>query len=599
MRKYISGYVSVFLIASLFLPSFFPLSAAEQQTKSSKPEAEWVKRSNENSKILLEVLASFNPEIASQIGVEGVDDQVADLKPGVNERTKKAVRDALEKLKSKQSTETSPEVRQDLDLLIKVSNDTIKGIDLNEQYQLPYFNVSQTVFQGIRALLDEQVPPSRQSTALVRLKRYAGVEEGFTPITVLAEQRTREKIDDKNLLGPIKLQVEKDLKNSAFFVQGIAQLFDHYKITGYKEPYEKLKAQIAQYDDFVRKEILPKSREDFRLPAPLYAFSLDQSGIDVEPLALAAQARTAFASIQKGMQDFAGKIAKERGMKSSDYRDVIRELKMKQLVGEAILPHYQKRIGDIEQIIRREKLVTLPERKMRIRLATEAESAGTPAPNMRIPRLIGNTGEMGEFVLPLSIPAAPGSPEAMQKFDDFTFEAASWTLTAHEGRPGHEMQFASMIEKGVSNARGIFALNSVNVEGWGLYAEAIMQPFEPTEGQLIALQSRLMRAARAFLDPELQLGKLKREEAKQILLNDVVLSDAMATQEVDRYTFLAPGQAPSYFYGYTLLLNLRKEVEKVMGAKFNQQEFHDFILSQGLLPIHMLEKAVKEKFIGS
>jgi Bacterial protein of unknown function (DUF885) len=258
-------------------------------------------------------------------------------------------------------------------------------------------------------------------------------------------------------------------------------------------------------------------------------------------------------------------------------------------VGEAILPHYQKRIGDIEQIIRREQLVTLPERKMRIRLATEAESANTPAPNMRIPRLIGNTGEMGEFVLPLSIPAAPGSPEAMQKFDDFTFEAASWTLTAHEGRPGHEMQFASMIEKGVSLARGIFALNSVNVEGWGLYAEAILQPFEPTEGQLIALQHRLLRAARAFLDPELQLGKIQRDAAKQILLKDVVLSDAMATQEVDRYTFLAPGQAPSYFYGYTRLKALRADVEKQMGPKFHQQEYHDFILSQGLLPVDMLE----------
>lgn len=47
----------------------------------------------------------------------------------------------------------------------------------------------------------------------------------------------------------------------------------------------------------------------------------------------------------------------------------------------------------------------------------------------------------------------------------------------------------------------LFAFNSVNVEGWGLYAEAEMKPFEPLDGQLIALQHRLLRAARAFLDP--------------------------------------------------------------------------------------------------
>ena len=97
--------------------------------------------------------------------------------------------------------------------------------------------------------------------------------------------------------------------------------------------------------------------------------------------------------------------------------------------------------------------------------------------------------------------ASPSSG-AMQGFDDFTFDAASWTLTAHEARPGHELQFASLVEKGVSLARAVFAFNSVNVEGWALYAEAEMKPYLPLDGQLIGLQHRLMRAARAFLDPE-------------------------------------------------------------------------------------------------
>jgi uncharacterized protein (DUF885 family) len=40
-----------------------------------------------------------------------------------------------------------------------------------------------------------------------------------------------------------------------------------------------------------------------------------------------------------------------------------------------------------------------------------------------------------------------------------------------------------------------------------------------------------------------------------------------------------PGQANSYFYGYTRLLALRKETEKALGAKFDQKKFHDFILN--------------------
>jgi uncharacterized protein (DUF885 family) len=212
---------------------------------------------------------------------------------------------------------------------------------------------------------------------------------------------------------------------------------------------------------------------------------------------------------------------------------------------------------------------------------------------------VGNKGEQGEFVLPLNIPAPPGSKQATQKFDDFTYSAASWTLTAHEARPGHELQFAAMIEHGVSDARAVYAFNSTNVEGWGLYAEAIAKPFMPAEGQLVSLAARLQRAARAFLDPELQAGKVTPEEAKRILMQDVVLSEAMANQEVERYTFRSPGQATAYFYGYTRLSELRNEVEKVLGDKFNQQEFHDYILSQGLLPPNLLRKAVLERFVDA
>jgi uncharacterized protein (DUF885 family) len=79
----------------------------------------------------------------------------------------------------------------------------------------------------------------------------------------------------------------------------------------------------------------------------------------------------------------------------------------------------------------------------------------------------------------------------------------------------------------------------------------------------------------------------------------VVLSHAFATEEVERFTYRAPGQANSYFYGYTRLLSLRKETQAALGARFDQRKFHDFILAQGLLPPDLLRKAVLEEFVGS
>ena len=164
-------------------------------------------------------------------------------------------------------------------------------------------------------------------------------------------------------------------------------------------------------------------------------------------------------------------------------------------------------------------------------------------------------------------------------------------------RPGHELQFSAMVERGVSQARSLYAFNSVNVEGWALYAEAEMIPYEPAEGQFIALQFRMLRAARAMLDPMLNLGQVTREEAGRILTDEVMLSKAMARQELDRYTFNMPGQAGSYFYGYTRILQLRAETELALGAKFDRLAFNNFLLGQGLLPPYLLAKAVREHFI--
>jgi uncharacterized protein (DUF885 family) len=175
----------------------------------------------------------------------------------------------------------------------------------------------------------------------------------------------------------------------------------------------------------------------------------------------------------------------------------------------------------------------------------------------------------------------------------------AWTLTAHEARPGHELQFDSMVEHGVSLARALYAFNSTNAEGWGLYSEYIMQPYEPAEGQLLTLQLRLLRAARAFLDPGLQSGKFTPAQAYDVLEKDVMLSHAFAKEEVERFTFRSPGQANSYFYGYTRLLSLRKETEAALGSKFDQKKFHDFILGQGLLPPDLMRKAVIEDFVPS
>lgn len=577
------------LALALLLPLASPAHAAQSD--------DWVARSNENAQLLLEVFAEFSPEGAGRIGVDGLDQEVRQLPLDLDDRVVAAVGTVRGELAARLEKETDPQVRLDLEILIDACDDSIRETELEHRLELPYFDLHQVVFQGIRGLLDDQIPEERRAAAVVRLKKYAGLAEGYTPIAAQAEATVRARLDEPELLAPFRDDLEKDLANAPRFVGGLGELFERYQLDGWQEPLAALTAQLDGWESFVRGEVVPRAREDFRLPEELYALALDDSGIDMPVEELTSRAKTSFREIQNEMQVLASLVAAERGLPSSDYRDVLAELKKDQLVGDAILPHYQQRIRDLEERIRTSGMLTLPERPMQIRLASEAESAATPAPNMRPPRMIGNTGERGEFVLPLRIPSADGSEEI--GFDDFTFAAASWTLTAHEGRPGHELQFSSMIETGVSTARMLFALNSTNVEGWALYAETEMKPTFPLDGQLVGLQHRLLRAARAFLDPGLQLGQITREEAYRVLQHDVVLSEAMAQQEVERYTFRSPGQAPSYFCGYQRLMELRTDVELAQGDAFDKKAFHDFVLAQGALPPKLLRKAVMERFVGA
>ncbi len=564
------------------------------QTKAEGPS--WVAVSNKYTKMLLAVEMKHRPEAGSAQGLSEYDVKAAQPTLADEDQERQETVAVLAELKKAIDQETQPEVAQDLQIIIRRLELRFRQQDFQRAHVVPFLNASAVVFSGLQVLLDEQTPARRHPAAIVRIREYAGLEAGYTPIAEILKQRVMEQMAKPGVVYPARMEIETAIARNANYLEGVATLLEKYKLTGWQEPYAKLKSQLTDYDVWIKMNVLPKARTGFRLLPEEYALSLEVYGIDIPPDQLAAMAHQAFTEIQSEMREVAAQIARERHMPSSDYRDVIRELKKQQIAGDAILPFYRNRLKQIEKLVTDKQIVSLPERPALIRIATAAETAQQPAPHMQPPPFLHNTGQKGEFVLPLTIPAGAGKTVS-EKYDDFTFDAAAWTLTAHEARPGHELQFDSMLEHGVSLARVRYAFNSTNVEGWGLYSEYLIKPYMPLEGQLISLQFRLQRAARAFVDPELQMGKIQPADAYRILEQDVVLSHAFAQEEVERFTFRMPGQANSYFYGYTKLMALRRDVEAALGAKFNQKKFHDFILAQGLLPPDLIRRAVMEVFV--
>ena len=575
--------------AILVMAYLFVLPATAAQTS-------WIDKSNGYASEVMQQIATFNPEGAGGLGVDGLDEEITDFTPGVYERFLESWQQLQVSLEASLETETHPKVRQDIGILIKSVEDSIISAELDRNNMLPYFNLSQMVFGGVRALIDPQVPRERYPAAIIRMEKYAGITDGHTSIVELAKDRTIERFEVEGLIGPYRGEVEQDLERAETMIAGIRELLDGTDLQGWEGTYETLAGQLSEYNDWVREEILPRAREDFRLPAVMYADALKNWGVDAAPLDLIEQATRGYMDIRNEMQALAPQIAEQQGYETNDYREIIGLLKHDGAIdGDKLLDHYNLVLRELEEIIIRENIVSLPERDAGIRIATAAETAAQPAAHLDIPRLIGNTGEYPFFVIPQLTQNEDGS----WKQTDDTYVAGSWTLTAHEARPGHEMQFSSVIEGGVSIARALFAFNSANVEGWGLYAEAIMRPYLPLEAQMISLQYRLMRAARMFLDPMLNLGLITPDEAKRLIVEDIAIGESWAQNEIERYTYRIPGQATAYYYGYNKMQSLRTQTELRLADDFDQKAFHDFVLAQGLLPPDILKDAVMTEFVPS
>ncbi len=583
------------LFITLLLAGLLSPSGISQSPAAS--DRSWIKRSNTYTQQLINVSNRHSPEGASAEGLAEYDTKISVLTQADENQERAETEAVLQRLKSSLNTERDPRVLQDIHILIHDTEHRFRQQDYERTHKVPFLNASELVFSGLQGLLDDQTSPERRKAAVIRLNRYAGLESGYKPLTDLARAFVLARMARPDVTYPSRLRMETELARNNNYIDGIADLFRKYKLTGWEPAFNRLKAELISYDEWQRSTVLPKAKTDFRLAPADYALDLEGYGVDIPPEKLAAQAHQSFVAIQAEMAPLAAAIAKQHGFVSNDYRSVLAELKKQQITGDAILPLYESRLHQIEAVITEHKVVTLPSRPAIIRLATAAETAQVPAPHMQPPPFLHNTGQRGVFILPLNLPSANGTKAKV--FDDFTYDAVAWTLTAHEARPGHELQFDSMVEQGVSLARALFAFNSTNAEGWGLYSEYLIKPYMPAEGQLASLDLRLLRAARAFLDPELQAGKVTPEQAKQVLMRDVVLSDAFATSEVERYTTKSPGQANSYFYGYNRLLDLRREAEAALGPKFEPLRFHDFILAQGLLPPDLMRKAVLEDFIPS
>ena len=104
--------------------------------------------------------------------------------------------------------------------------------------------------------------------------------------------------------------METELGRDQNYIDGMEMLFRKYSLTGWEQPMATLRAQLADYDAWLRSAVLPKARHDFKLPPQEYSLALENYGIDIPPGQLTQMAHQQFAEIQMQM-DFTCRSGRE------------------------------------------------------------------------------------------------------------------------------------------------------------------------------------------------------------------------------------------------------------------------------------------------
>ena len=180
----------------------------------------------------------------------------------------------------------------------------------------------------------------------------------------------------------------------------------------------------------------------------------------------------------------------------------------------------------------------------------------------------------------------------MESMPSYQMEA----LAYHEGIPGHHMQIAIAQElKDVPMFRKLGRYTAY-IEGWGLYSEYIpkeMGFYADPYSDFGRLAMELWRACRLVVDTGIHAKKWTREEGIKYYTDNTPNAVLDAVKMVERHIVM-PSQATAYKVGMLKILELRKKAKDALGEKFDIRKFHDVVLTNGPIPLNVLEDLVNE-----
>jgi uncharacterized protein (DUF885 family) len=437
------------------------------------------------------------------------------------------------------------------------------------------------------------------------LPRERNVQNAAKRITYIPQVVSAAK---QGLKNPPKVLTEIAIKRNLGAINFYEkEIFEFAKETPGSEPLagpckEAVKA-LKGYQQWLEKELLPKSNGDWRLGKERFAKKLElelDAGLTADEVVKIAEAEAD--RVEREMYYLAkqlwSKLFPGKSLPPDDsagrrftIKSVLDELGKDHGKPESIVADAKQTVEKIKTFIRDKRILTLPDPdSCRVIEMPEFQRGFSAAYLNPAPAL----DPKADSLYAVSPPPKEWSPARVETFLREYNSAMLQILTIHEAYPGHYVQLAysnrcpSLVRKILYS--GAFA------EGWAVYTEQMMLDQGYGDGDLSLRLHQLKFYQRAvinaILDNKMHCANMSDEEAMKLLVERGFQTEGEAVAKVQRAK-QSSTQLSTYFVGRTAFYRLRQDVQRKQGDAFDLAKFHEAVLNHGTLPVKFLAELVR------
>jgi uncharacterized protein (DUF885 family) len=528
----------------------------------------------------LEDLYQRQPTLATYLGIHKYDDRLeAYSRQAVTDAVASA-RQFRDRIAAIDANGLSPDSRLDREQLLHAIDSRLFTLEVVRPWAKDPDSYSSGLTNTAYIMIKREFAPPDE-----RLRRLVAREKAMP--AALAEAR-------RNLENPprvfTEIAIEQIDGNRDFFATAVASAFPGVKDAALVAEFERAnRAVLAAFDDYkawLKTDLLKRSTGEFAIGRDAYQRKLEADEmIDIPLDQLLAIAER---DLRRNQAAFAA-TAKEIDPALAPMQ-VLAKVQADHPPASKLLSTTQGELDSLARFLTEHRIITVPDAPPARVQETPPFLRATTTASMDIPGPFETVATEAYYSMTLPDPKAPAADT--REFMKQWYYAAITNVSVHEVWPGHYLQFL-YAKHFPSDVRKVFGA-ATNSEGWAHYCEQMVidEGFHADDPRyrLAQIQDALLRDARFIAGIRMHTQGMSVAEAEDFFVTEGYQPRPVARSESKRGT-----SDPTYGYytmGKLMILKLREDYRRKLGADYSLRKFHDTFIALGPLPLPLVRVAM-------